>query len=83
MGRSASSLTDPQRLALREAERLFDEWRRAKEAVIAAESRLWEEALAAPGGQPPPALAAETLRLRQAARDAHARLTAALADLPS
>jgi hypothetical protein len=83
MGRADSSMTDPQRLALREAERLFDEWRRAKEAVIAAESRLWEQALAAPGGQPPPALAAETLRLRQVARDAHARLTAALADLPS
>jgi len=72
------TLTDQERTSLLRYETLFAHWRVALQALLEAEKALWAEALRAPDSEARSTLAAETLRLRQAAAQAHADLIAAL-----
>jgi hypothetical protein len=66
------SVTPVDRTALQEYEALYEQWRHAETELAQSEVRLWTEALRA--GKPPCSLSAETLRLRDVALSARARV---------
>lgn len=66
------SVTPGDRTALQEYEALYERWRLAEAELAQSEIRLWTEALRA--GKPPCSAGAETLRLRDIANAARARV---------
>lgn len=66
------SVSPGDRTALQEYEALYEQWRRAEAELAQSELRLWTEALRA--GEAPCSLGAETLRLRDIANAARARV---------
>ena len=67
-------LTDQERSTLLHFEALYEQWRVAREALSASERRLWAETLHAPKSRERARLSAETVRLRDATREAYAGL---------
>lgn len=66
------SVTPGDRTALQEYEALYEQWRHAEAELAECEVRLWTEALRA--GEAPRPLGAETLRRRDIACAARARV---------
>ena len=71
-------LTQHDRNALLEFEVVYDEWRQATDAWLAAEVLLWTEALQAPGSPQLAGLGNEAARLRKVARRTYLRVIDAL-----
>lgn len=81
-GMDTRALTQQERAALVRFEAVYEEWRRATEAWLDAEVRLWTEALRRPGAPGCGCPGVDAVRLREAARAAHLRVVDALVQAP-
>lgn len=72
------TLTPRERSALLQFEDLYEQWRTAADAWLAAELLLWTEALRAPFSPEVARLGADAARHRETARSAYLRVMEAL-----